>query len=61
MKKRTSLGDLISELYDTVHTFGGPRSVSQMVTVCTLDLLLRQRRRGLIAALFTPPEPVVLH
>ncbi len=59
MKTRTSLGNLISELYDTVHGFDGTHAVSHVVTVCTLDLLMRQRRRGLIAALLNPPETIL--
>ncbi len=57
MKRRTSLGDFISTLYDTIDTDGSSYSAaSQVVTACTLDLLLRQRNRRVIAALFDPAE-----
>lgn len=52
MKRRTSLGDFISALYDTIDTDSGARFNSKMVTACTLDLLLRQRNGRVIAALF---------
>jgi hypothetical protein len=61
MKRRTSLGDFISALYDTVDISGAVHSVSEVVTACTLDLLLRQRRRNLIAALCDPAQADVLH
>lgn len=60
MKSHTSLGDIISALYDTVDASGATRSASHIVTACTLDLLLRQRKRVLIAALCEPPQ-LLLH
>lgn len=56
MKRQTSLGDIISALYDTVDAAGATGATGQIVTACTLDLLLRQRKRVLIAALCEPPE-----
>lgn len=60
MKRQTSLGDIISALYDTVDASGATRVASHIVTACTLDLLLRQRKGTLIAALCEPPE-LLLH
>jgi hypothetical protein len=60
MKRQTSLGDIISALYDTVDASGATRAASHIVTACTLELLLRQRKRVLIAALCEPPE-LLLH
>ena len=61
MKRRTSLGDFISELYDTIDTTGSVHGTSAVVTACTLDLLRRQRRRNLIAALCEPAQVDTLH
>jgi hypothetical protein len=59
MKRQTSLGDIISELYDTVDASRASHAASHIVTACTLDLLLRQRKRVLIAALCEPAEPLL--
>ncbi len=59
MKRQTSLGDIISALYDTVDAVGATGAASQIVTACTLDLLFRQRKRVLIAALCEPPEQLL--
>jgi hypothetical protein len=56
MKQQTSLGDIISALYDAVDPDNASRPASQVVTACTLDLLLRQRNRRVIAALFDRAE-----
>lgn len=56
MKRQTSLGDFISALYDSLDADNAARPASQVVTACTLDLLLRQRNRRVIAALFDPAE-----
>lgn len=58
MKRLTSLGDLVSALYDTVEA-GTARPASEVVTACTLTLLLRQRKREIIAALLGEPEAVL--
>jgi len=59
MKRHTSLGDIISALYDTVDAAGATPESGHIVTACTLDLLLRQRKRVLIAALCEPPEQLL--
>ena len=59
MKRHTSLGDIISALYDTVDAAGATSESGHIVTACTLDLLLRQRKRVLIAALCEPPEQLL--
>jgi len=60
MKKQTSLGDFISALYDTLDTEDSP-ATSQVVTACTLQVLLRQRNSRVIAELFEPAETVAVH
>jgi hypothetical protein len=60
MKRQTSLGDFISALYDTVDAAGASGAASQIVTACTLDVLLRQRKRVVLAALCHQQE-VLLH
>jgi hypothetical protein len=60
MKKRTSLGDFISALYDQVDA-GTAQGSSEFVAACTLELLLRQGKRNVLAALFNTPESILLH
>ncbi|HKE14590.1 MAG TPA: hypothetical protein VKB80_06990 [Kofleriaceae bacterium] len=59
MKKRTSLGDFISALYDQVDA--GTAQGSEFVTACTLELLLRQGKRNVLAAIFGTPDTLLLH
>jgi hypothetical protein len=54
MKRLTSLGDFISALYDQFDAADTSRPPGEIVTACTLDLLLRQRKRTVIAALLDP-------
>jgi hypothetical protein len=56
MKRQMSLGDFISALYDTVDAAGASTAASQIVTACTLDVLLKQRKRIVLAALCDPAE-----
>ncbi len=58
MKRQTSLGDVISALYDTVDPTVGLRSASEVVAACTLELLWRQRKQSIIAALLATPDLV---
>lgn len=59
MNRRTSLGDLISALYDTVDDAAEERSASEVVTACTLDVLMRQRKGTVIAALLETQGPIL--
>jgi hypothetical protein len=56
MKRQMSLGDFISALYDTVDAAGASGAASQIVTACTLDVLLKQRKRIVLAALCDAQE-----
>jgi hypothetical protein len=66
MNSSTSLGDFISALYDTIDRSSDVDSTvdggatSAVVTACTLELLRRQRRGNVIAALFDVAD-VTLH
>lgn len=60
MKMRTSLGDFISALYDTVDPAQPSRS-SEIVAACTYELLLRQRKSTVIAELFDPSDVGLLN
>ena len=54
MPKCTSLGDLITALYDAASDMEG--DANEIVAACTIDVLLRQRRRRLVAELVVPTE-----
>ena len=51
---RTSLGDLITALYDAASEMSDGEEANTLVTACTIDVLLRLRRRQLIAELVQP-------
>jgi hypothetical protein len=55
MPKCASLGELITALYDAVSDLDGGEA-NAVVAVATIDVLLRQRRRRLLAELIDPVE-----
>jgi hypothetical protein len=56
MPKHTSLGELITALYDAAADVepDDDEQNDDLVAVCTLDVLLRNRNRKLLAALVLP-------
>jgi hypothetical protein len=56
MMARTSLGDLITALYDAADEVDDGDRADDLVTACTIDVLLRLRRRRLIVELVRPAE-----
>jgi hypothetical protein len=60
MKRQTSLGDFISALYDSVDASGRTQPTSEVVAACTIELLWRQRKRSVLAAILGGPD-LVLH
>jgi hypothetical protein len=54
MMGRTSLGDLITALYDAATEVSDGAEANTLVTACTIDVLLRLRRRRLIEELAHP-------
>ena len=55
MPKCASLGELITALYDAASDLDGGEA-NAIVAVATIDVLLRQRRRRLVAELVDPSE-----
>ena len=55
MPKCASLGELITALYDAATELDGGEA-NAIVAVATIDVLLRQRRRRLVAELVDPSE-----
>ena len=55
MPKCASLGELITALYDAASEFDDGEA-NAVVAVATIDVLLRQRRRRLLAELVDPSE-----
>ncbi|HEY8144519.1 MAG TPA: hypothetical protein VIG06_17675 [Kofleriaceae bacterium] len=53
MPKCASLGELITALYDAASELDGGEA-NAIVAVATIDVLLRQRRRRLVAELADP-------
>ncbi len=53
MPKCASLGELITALYDAASELDGGEA-NAIVAVATIDVLLRQRRRRLVAELVDP-------
>lgn len=56
MNTNISLGDLISALYDAVAKDDPGSRASDLVAVCTVDLLVRQRNPRLLAELLAPTD-----
>jgi hypothetical protein len=55
MPKCANLGELITALYDAASELADGEA-NAIVAVATIDVLLRQRRRRLVAELFDPTE-----
>ncbi len=55
MPKCANLGDLISALYDAASELDDGEA-NAIVAVATIDVLLRQRRRRLVAELVDPTD-----
>ena len=55
MPKCASLGELITALYDAASELDNGEA-NAIVAVATIDVLLRQRRRRLLAELVDPSE-----
>lgn len=54
MPKCASLGELITALYDAASELDDGGEANAIVAVATIDVLLRQRRRRLVAELVDP-------
>lgn len=56
MSKHTSLGELITALYDAASEEAEEETANDIVAACTIDVLLRQRCRRLVAELVLPSD-----
>jgi hypothetical protein len=56
MNRQASLGDLITALYDAASEESDEDSTDSIVAACTVDVLMRLRRRRLVAELVLPSD-----